>query len=81
MDKRFIALGRSRTSGHANSCKGISVGIRGCVAVRERFQKFNDLVLLGIRQAQFSDRHVKIIRYLGHRPAGYFFNRSRFAVP
>src|ERR1700722_11530307 len=79
-DERAIALGVSRTARHTGTGKGADVRIRCREAIRERLQEGNDLIFLRRRQAEVSDRHVEIVRDLGHRPAIYLFYRSRRAV-
>ena len=65
----IVPLGRSRSSGHANTCKGIHVRIWSCESVREGLEERNDLVLLRIRQAKLTDGHVLIVGNLGFGPA------------
>src|SRR5260370_19475267 len=64
----------------AHACKRVDVGVRPCEAVRKRHEERNDLVLLGVRQAEHTRRRVEIVPDLGHRPAVYFFGRSRREV-
>ncbi len=73
-------MSRSRTTFHASTRKGISVGVRSREAIRERLQESNDLVLLLIRQAELTGRHVDIVLDLGHGPAVDSFGRSCRAV-
>jgi len=80
-DKGVVTLRRSRTTSHAHAGVRIDVGIRSCEAVRERLEEGHDLVLLRIGQAQLTNRHVKVVGNLGHRPAVYFFGLSCRAVP
>src|ERR1700730_5896109 len=75
-DKELITLGRGIAAAHAFTRKGIDVGIRSDEAVAECSQENDDQVLFVIRQAEFSHRHVDIVRDLGHRPAVYFFRFS-----
>src|SRR5438132_12384708 len=79
-DKEPITLSLSRTAGHTSPRKGIPVGVRSRESIRECSQKCNDLVLLQIRQAEFTGRHVEIVLDLGHRPAVDFFGCSCRAV-
>src|SRR5882762_2704628 len=80
-DEESIALGRSRTTGHANTCKGVDVGIGSCEAVCKRLEEGNDLVLLRIGQPKHTDRHVLVVLDLRHRPAVYLFGFPCWAVP
>src|ERR1700737_3560445 len=75
-DKELIPLGRRRTTGHASACEGIDVRVRCKEAVRERLEEGNDLVLLRIAQPKVTNRHVKVVRNLGHWPAVYLLNCS-----
>jgi hypothetical protein len=43
-------------------------------------QESRDQVLLVIRQAEITDRHVDVVRDLGHGPAVHLFRRSLRAV-
>src|SRR6266446_1538581 len=79
-DEEPVALRRSRATGHASTAKGIAVRVRSREAIRECPQKDNDLVLLVIRQAETSDRHVEVVRHLRHGPAVYFLGLARRAV-
>src|SRR5207245_2259809 len=56
------------------------VWIGSCEPIGECFHECDDLILLGIRQSEVTDRHVLILRDLGCRPAVYFFNCSSRAV-
>src|SRR5260370_41811378 len=69
-------LGWGRTTHDAGHCKSIAVGVRPREPVRQCFQKFNDLILLLIRQAKITAGHIDIVRHLWHRPAVYFFGGS-----
>jgi hypothetical protein len=73
-------LSGSITAGHASAGKGIDVGVRCRETVGEGLQKFNDLVLLNIRQVEIPDGHVLVLRDLGRRPTGYFLDCSWRAV-
>ncbi len=75
-DQRLITLSFSRTAGHARPRKGIPVGVRSRETICQCLQKCNDLVLLLIRQAELTNRHVDGARHLGPRPAVDFFGRS-----
>jgi hypothetical protein len=79
-NKKLIPLGRRRTTGHALTRKGIDIRVRSREAIRQCLQEGNDLVLLLIRQAEFTRRPVNIVRNLGHGPAVHFFGRSCRAV-
>src|SRR5712692_2489449 len=86
--QKVVTLPRRRTiriregiACHANAGKGVDVGVRSREAVGERLEERNDLVLLRIAQAQLTNRHVKVVGNLGHRPAVYFFGFSCRAVP
>src|SRR4029077_692685 len=79
-DEELITLGCCRTAGHASTRKGIDVGKRCCETVRECLHEDHEQVLLPIRQAEITDRHVEVVRDLGHGPAVYFFSRSCRAV-
>jgi hypothetical protein len=68
------------TTGHALTREGIDVRIWCCETVREGLQEDHDQILLLIRQAEITDRHVDVVRDLGHGPAVHLFNRSRRAV-
>src|SRR5882724_9789469 len=76
-DKELITLDRCQTSGHALTRKGIDVGVRCCETVREGLQEGHDQILLLIRQAEITDRHVNVVWDLGHGPAVHLFSRSR----
>src|SRR5882762_5985382 len=80
-DEKRIPLGRRITTRHALTRERIPVGIRFCEPVREGLQEGDDLVLLLIRQAEITGRHVDIVLHLGHRPAVHFFGRAWRAVP
>src|SRR5258707_1994945 len=54
--------------------------VRSCEAVRECLHENYELVLLGVTQAETADRHRHVLRDLGRRPAGYFFDSSCWAV-
>src|SRR5437588_7593259 len=75
-DKRLITLGRSRTTGHASSRKGIPVGVRFRETIGERLQERDNLVFFLIGQTETTGGHIDIVRHLGPRPAVYFFDRS-----
>src|ERR1700680_1825192 len=75
-DQQFVTLGRSRTTRHANARKSIAVEVRPRESVRQCFQKFDDLILLCVRQAQITASHIDIVPHLWHGPAIYFFGRS-----
>src|SRR2546425_6756681 len=79
-DERLVTLSPGRTTRHANTCKGIAVGVRSRETIRECSQEDDDQVLLVIRQAETTDRHVEIVRDLRRRPAIYFFGLSCRAV-
>src|SRR6266446_7533335 len=84
-DKEVVTLPRRRTIGicggvarHATARKGVNVwvgadaGVSWVEAVRERLHESHDQIFLVIRQAEHSNRHVDVVRDLGHRPAIYF---------
>jgi len=73
-------LSCSSTAGHASPGISIDIGVRCREAVAERLQKYNDLILLHIRQAEMTSRHVQVLRDLWRRPAVYLFYCSRRAV-
>jgi hypothetical protein len=75
-DQELIFLGLSRTTLHATTRKGIPVGIRSGETVRECLQEGDDLVLLLIRQAELTNRHVDVVRHFGLGPAVEFFGLS-----
>src|SRR6266849_5508904 len=75
-DQRLVTLGRGGTTPHAGTRKSIAVGVRPRETVRQCFQKFNDLILLLIRQAKITAGHIDIVRHLWDRPAVYFFGGS-----
>src|SRR5205807_8651103 len=79
-DKKLITLGRSRTTGHTSTRKGIPVGVRSRETIGECLQKCHDLVLLLIGQTEITNCPVDIVRHLGPRPAVDFFDRSIRAV-
>ena len=79
-NKKLIPLGRRITTGHALTRKGVDIGVRSSESIRKRLQEDNDQVFLVIRQAEFTRRHVEIVRDLGQRPAVHFFGRSCRAV-
>src|SRR5713101_900348 len=92
-DKGSITLPRRRTigvrrrvTGTARTRKGIDVGVgtdAGVSRVETVVQCLHDdheLVLLLIRQAEFTDRHVHIVLDLVYRPAIYLFGRPCRAV-
>src|SRR5260370_25259733 len=54
--------------------------VRSCEAVRECLHESYELVLLGVTEAETADRHRHVLRDLGRRPAGYFFDSSCWAV-
>src|SRR5207245_6353403 len=80
-NEKLIPLGRRRTTEHAHTRKRVPVGIRFCEPVREGLQEGDDLVLLLIRQAEITGRHVDVIPHLGHRPAGHSFDCACWTVP
>src|SRR6266480_5565691 len=75
-NQELVALGRSRTTGHANSRKGIPVGVRSRKTIGERLQERDNLVFFFIGQTEITGGHIDIVRHLGPRPAVYFFDRS-----
>src|SRR6266478_522435 len=75
-DKKLITLGRSRTTGHASTRKGIPVGERSRETIGERLQERDNLVFFCIGQIEITNCHVDIVRHLGPRPAVYFFGCS-----
>src|SRR6266566_1548388 len=79
-DKKLITLGRSRTTGHASTRKGIPVAVRPRETIGERLQDRDNLVFFLIGQAEHTGGHIDIVRHLGPRPAVYFFCRSFRAV-
>src|SRR5437868_9599966 len=79
-DKKLITLGRSRTTGHTSTRKGIPVGVRSRETVGERLQERDNLVFFCIAQTEITNCPVDIVRHLGPRPAVYFFDRSWRAV-
>src|SRR5438132_6609264 len=79
-DKKLITLGRSRTTGHASTRKGIPVAVRPRETIGERLQERDNLVFFLIGQAEHTGGHIDIVRHLGPRPAVYFFDRSFRAV-
>src|SRR5438132_1048831 len=79
-DKKLITLGRSRTTGHASTRKGIPVGVRSRETIGERLQERDNLVFFCIGQTEITNCPVDIVRHLGPRPAVYFFDRSWRAV-
>src|SRR5437588_2465777 len=79
-DNGLITLRRSRATGHASAGVGIAVSVRSRETIRQRLQEDDELVLLVIRQAEITDRHVDVVRDLRHGPAVYFFGRSLRAV-
>src|SRR5437868_7311745 len=74
-DKELITLGRSRTTGHANTRKGIPVGVRFRETIGERLEKRDNLVFFFIGQTEITNGHVDIVLHLGSGPAVYFFDR------
>src|SRR6266478_7886921 len=79
-DQELVTLRRSRTTLHASTRKSIAVEVRPRETVRQCFQKFDDLVLLLIRQAKITAGHIDIVPHLWHGPAVYFFGRSLRAM-
>src|SRR2546421_4806040 len=79
-DKKLITLGRSRTTGHTSTRKGIPVGVRSRETIGERLQERDNLVFFQIGQTEITNCPVDIVRHLGPRPAVYFFDRSWRAV-
>src|ERR1700686_2312125 len=69
-----VPLRCGATARHAGASIGIDVRVRSGVAVSERLEKCDDLILLRIRQAETAGRHVHILHDFGRRPAGYFFD-------
>src|SRR5438270_7311372 len=80
-DKKLITLGRSRTTGHTSTRKGIPVGVRSRETVGERLQERDNLVFFLIGQAEITNCPVDIVRHVGPRPAVYFFGRSWLTMP
>src|SRR6266550_5312686 len=79
-DKKLITLGRSRTTGHASTRKGIPVGVRSRKTIGERLQERDNLVFFFIGQAEITGGHIEIVPHLWPGPAVYFFDRSIRAV-
>src|ERR1700722_6861652 len=88
-DKAPVALCRRRTIGvrcrvtdGTSPRKCADIWIWRCVAIREYFEKCNDLVLLRIREAEHPRRHVDnlVVVDFGRWPAGYFFDSPWRAV-
>ncbi len=92
-DKEVVPLPRRRTigicggvAGHAATSKGVDVGVgtharvRWVEAVIQCLHDDHELVLLLIRQAEITDRHVDVVRDFGHWPAIYLFGRPLRAV-
>src|SRR6266550_4711935 len=79
-DKKLITLGRSRTTGHASTRKGIPIGVRSRETIGKGLQERDDLVLFLIGQAEITGGHIDIVRHLRPGPAVYFFDRSIRAV-
>src|SRR6266446_5393746 len=92
-DKEVVTLPRRRTigicggvAGHAATSKGVDVGVgthagvSRVKTVRKVLHDDHELVLLLIRQAKITDRHVDVVRDLGHRPAIYLFGRPCWTV-
>src|SRR6266851_8110928 len=75
-DQGLITLSFSRTAGCARTRKSIPVGVGSRETICECFQKFNNLVLLLVRQAEITSRHVDVVRHFGLGPAVDFFDRS-----
>ena len=79
-DQELITLSRGRTTAPASTREGITAGIGPGETIRECLQERNDLVLLRIRQAELANRHVDVVRDLGHGPAVHPFGFPRWAV-
>src|SRR5438067_1215983 len=79
-NQELVALGRSRTTGHANSRKAIPVGVRSRKTIGERLQERDNLVFFFIGQAEITGGHIEIVPHLWPGPAVYFFDRSIRAV-
>src|SRR5438105_3556730 len=79
-DKKLVTLGRSRTTGHASTRKGIPVGVRSRETIGERLHERDNLDFFLIGQIEITNCHVDIVRHLGPRPAVYFFGCSWRAV-
>src|SRR6266404_5110506 len=90
-DDGLVTLGRCRNTGRGDRAltgKGIDVLVEntgdGRVSrvetVRLELQSKHEQVFLRVRQAEVADRHVDVVRDLGHRPAVHLFHRSRRAV-
>src|SRR5438874_9060387 len=80
-DEKLITLGRSRTTGHASTRKGIPVGVRSRETIGERLQERDNLVFFCIGQTEITNCPIDIVRHLGPRPAVYFFGRSWRTMP
>jgi len=67
-DNGRITLGRSRTTRHGLTGKGVPVRVRCLIAVRQGFQEGHDLVLLLIGQAEIAGRHADRMFHV-HKPS------------
>src|SRR5436190_18812336 len=72
--------GRALTGESIDVFVGADGGVGRVETVRQGLQEGYDLVLLRIRQAESTGRHVDVVQNLGLRPAGHPFHRSRRAV-
>src|SRR5437588_13058444 len=79
-NQELVALGRSRTTGHANARKGIPVGVRSRETVGERLQERDNLVFFLIGQTEITGGHINVVWHFGPGPAVYFFDLSIRAV-